>query len=1117
LSNPDSPGPYWQESAGPGRRGARSGRGGEGPYDRARGSGRPAADGNGRSSGSGQRAGNGRPAGTGNGAGRYGRPDGNGTAPSQYDRPAGTGSGADRYGRPPGNGWGSSRPDRGSARDMGGSDDPRGARHGRRRAGGAVKRDGEAGGGSGVGSELRARLGLGKGSRDAADARDLNAPVARNARPGGWSDDGARSSGWDSRSVPGSRNNGGRPAPAADGRGQGGPGGRPTRGPRADEELRARLGLRSEPGRGTGRGPGRSAAGAGGNGYGGAYGYGGSNGFSGDPGDVSDYRAPGGRRGATALRERGTAGFTDTRTRGPRRASGYADGSGPGDGGGGQRTRRKGSWWRHWTWRKAIAVAAGAGAVMMLLIVAAVVYLYAKTQIPTEVSEAALQQSSTVYFSNGKTQVGTFTADGIDRQMLTSGQIPSVMKNAIIAAEDRHFYTEGGISVSGILRSAYEDLKGGGNLQGGSTLTEEFVKNYYTTIGSSRTVSTKLKEIFISIKLSHEESKDWILTQYLNTVPFGDNAYGVAAAAQIYFGEPAANLTVSQAAMLAAMVNEPGFFNPDPSAGAAYQALVARWQYVMTNMVRDGAISQAQANAQTFPKVTGGNALATGWTGYRGYIMQAVRTELKSTYGYSQTDMDSLGLKIVTTFSLQKMNALYRAVDQNLAQMKADGHALPTYAHVGALLEQPGTGAILAEYGGPSYSAPNCLKIKCEYDMAMESRNLVGSSFKPYVLATAVKEGMDVQNSVLNAIEPMCVPPDTMPMTFSTQTTNCPPGWFPVNINGEQMGPINVTQAAAQSSDPAFEDLIHRAGTQATINMAKAFGVNVGPASLGGSGLQNKVGQVGMALGTASLTVEEQATTFATLAADGEYATPHVIAQITQNGNNIALKITHRQVLNAAQAADVDYALSFDTIDGTAEAQGQLNPLRPVIGKTGTTDQAQSAFFIGAIPQYSLAVGMFTNSQNEQPGGESLNILPQLVGNQTGGYGGAWPTAIWRTYMQNEFSTLPILPLPTPDYVGFTKWDQVPTQHHKPKPQHNPNPNQNQNQCPPGQHHVFGVCIGGGNPNPNPTPTNPNPTPSPTPSPTPTRGPFGGGTEATAAVPLAEDPTTTVVRPPDSG
>ena len=1025
MSNPDSPGPYWQEPAG------------EDPY-----------------------------------------------RDEPYSRPAGNGRRS-----------GGNRSSNGSSGN--GYADQGGAQYGRRRTGPARS------GGSQTEADLRARLGLSNGAPDSARASTGNPARGLYATPAGGPDGQGQRYDRGPRSGAGPRSNGGR---AASGNGQRG---RRSGGSQTEADLRARLGLGN--GNGAPAAPSGNGNGYGGNGngYGGAHGYGAGNGFGGE--EVGGYAAPGGRRGATALRERG-ADLLDSRTSGPRRARGYADGGGSGGGrGGGPGTRRKGSWWRHWTWRKALATFAGTFAFFMLLIVAAVVYLYGKTQVPTDVSFAAVQQSSTVYYSNGKTQLGTFTANGIDRQMLTSGQIPAVMKNAMIAAEDRHFYTEGGISISGIVRSAYEDLKGGGNLQGGSTLTEEFVKNYYATVGTSRTVSTKLKEIFISIKLSHEESKDWILTQYLNTVPFGNNAYGIGAAAQIYFDEPASKLTISQSAMLAAMVNQPGFFSPDPKAGDAYNALVSRWQYVLTNMVRDGAITQAEANAQKFPAVNEGQGLAASYTGFRGYIMQAVENELHSTYGYSVTQIETGGLKIVTTFNLKDMRGLYQAVNQNLAQMKADGQKLPNYAHVGALLEQPGTGNILAMYGGASYTAANCAKVDCQYNMATESRNLVGSSFKPYVLATAVKEGMDVQDSTLNAIEPMCVPPDSQPMTFSTKTTNCPAGWFPVNINGENMGPISVVTAAAQSSDPAFEDLIHRAGTAQTIAMAKAFGVNVASTKQGGSGLAGKIGQVGMALGTASLTVEEQATTFATLAAGGRYATPHVIKQLTQNGNNVPLKITYRQVLNAAQAADVNYALSFDTINGTAAAQGQLNPNRPTIGKTGTTDFAQSAFFIGAIPQYSLAVGMFTNQQNELPNGQSLNILPQLVGNQTGGYGGAWPTAIWRTYMNNEFATLPIANFATPDYAGFTKWNQVPPQPKKPKKQ---NPNPNQNQCPNGQHRVFGICVGGTNPvNPNPNPTNPvNPTPTPTVSTPPVQG-----TEAAGAVLLAEEPTTTAARRPGGG
>ena len=954
----------------------------------------------------------------------YDRGDHNGRPPGGGNgRPAANGSYGNGY--PPAGGPPAGGPPAGNGRPG----DPAGPPYGGRQPG-ADPRDR----GSQAGRDLRSRLGLSNGN---------------GAEAGG----------------PGPEmSNGGRAAPP-----RGGPGrraARGTRGARADAELRSRLGLPGAPG-----------------GHEGVNGYGPEgDGFD----DSVGYGTPRDARAGTALRDRGTARFTDpARTRGPRRA-GPADG-GPGDGGGGgPRTRRKGSWWRHWTWKKALAVVAGMAAGVMLLLVAVVVYAYEKTPIPTDISEAALQQSSTVYFSNGQ-PVGTFTADGIDRQMLASNQIPPVMKNAMVAAEDRHFYTEGGISVTGILRSAYEDLKGGGNLQGGSTLTEEFAKNYYATIGTSRTASTKIKEIFVSIKLSHEKSKDWIITQYLNTVPFGNNAYGVAAAAQLYFDEPALKLTVSQAAMLAAMVNQPSFFSPDPSAGAGYTALVARWRYVLANMVRDGALPQQEADAQTFPKVMTVNQLAASWQSYKGYIMAAVESELENTYGYTEQQIDTHGLKITTTFNERLMNALYQAVDQNLAAMKADGQPLPNYAHVGAVLEKPGTGAILAMYGGPSFSARNCVKINCQWNMALQNREQVGSSFKPYVLATAVAEGMDVQDSILNGIEPMCVPPDSslaLQDTLSTETTNCPPDWFPVNIAGENSGPLSVPKAAAISSDPAFEDLIHKAGTQATINMAKAFGVNTadGPQ---GSGLQSKVHEVGLALGIASLTVEEQATTFATLANDGEYVTPHVIAQITENQNGttatVPLKITRRQVLSPQAAADVDFALSFDTSQGgTAFPNGVLNPSRPTIGKTGTTDDEQSAFFLGAIPQYSFAVGMFTNEQNGQPGGESLALLPSVNG-QPSGNGGNWPATIWQTYMQDEFAGLPIEPLPTPDYTGFTMWNQVPPQP-KPKPKAKPNP------CLPGHRH-FGLCP------PTGLPTPPNPGPVPTP-------PFGGilGANAVGAV-----------------
>ncbi len=718
---------------------------------------------------------------------------------------------------------------------------------------------------------------------------------------------------------------------------------------------------------------------------------------------------------------------------------------------------------------------------MMVSAVAVVAVAYSHTPVPTAISEAAIQQSSVVYFSNGKSQVGTFST-GTNRQMLTSSQIPQVLKQAVIAAEDRHFYSEGGISPTGIMRAAYEDLTGG-QFQGGSTITQQFARNYYAAIGTSQTLSRKVKEIFVAIKLSHEKSKDWILTQYLNTIFLGNNAYGVGAAAQTYFGKPASQLNVAQSAMIAAMINEPGFFDPTPHT-PGYAPLVARWKYVLGNMVRDGAITprqQARAEAK-FPKIAKGQ-LNSGWTGYRGYIMAAVEAELQNRYHYSTRQIFTGGLKIVTTFSQPLMRALYQTVAQEKRAMAAGGRALPAYAHIGAVLQQPRTGAILAMYGGPNYglTGRHCKRIDCQYDMALQSRNQVGSSFKPYVLATAVTQGMNVQTSVLNGFAPLWIPPDSTPadrMTLSSTARPADPvGWYNLPDPSENYGPITVAKAAAVSSNSAFADLAHRVGTANIVKMARAFGVDAKA-----SGLDNEIGGVGMALGQASLTVAEQANTFSTLAAGGVDTTQHVISKITSaTGAVVPRKIVRNSVLEPGQAADVDYALSFDTQPGgTAYPNATMSDGRPIIGKTGTTNTAQSAFFIGGIPQYTLAVGIFTQNQSDH----TSQTLNGLGGLSQGGFGGTWPAMIWHSFAEKEFARLPVRQFPAPPFTG-SKWVQVlpppKHQHHQHHPVPTPVPTQVPAPTPsPTCSHLFGH----GCP---PSPTTPAPTPTiPTPNPTPT-------------------------------
>ncbi len=508
---------------------------------------------------------------------------------------------------------------------------------------------------------------------------------------------------------------------------------------------------------------------------------------------------------------------------------------------------------------------------------------YAATPLPSAVSQAALQQNSIVYFGNGTSVVGTFGST--NRQLLTSSQIPVVLRNAVLAAEDRHFYTEGGVSPTGMLRATYNDLTGG-SIQGGSTITQQFVRNYYANVGTRQTVPRKLKEIFVSMKLARQKSKSWILTQYLNTIYLGNGAYGVGAASQLYFGVPAAQLSVAQAAAIAAIIQSPGFY--PTSAPGGHQALIARWHYVLNGMVTMGTLSPQQAATQKFPTFTGGRQLGNGWNGYDGYIMQAVQNELLTTYGYTQSQINNGGLRIITTFDKGKMAALYRAVQENVRLMKEGGRSLPWYAHVGAVLEKPGTGAIVAMYSGPGYNAAHCAKVKCQFDMALQNREQVGSSFKPYVLAAAREQGMSVQTSVLDGYSPICVPADTSPMVYSARvaspTSPCPPSVGPgaFNVSNDQgdgsLGPVDVQVATAASLNTAYTDLLHRVGTQKVIDLAGQFGVNTGNYP-NGSGLESMRNQVGIALGQGSLTVEEQATMFNTLANKGEYITPHVIGR----------------------------------------------------------------------------------------------------------------------------------------------------------------------------------------------------------------------------------------------
>jgi membrane peptidoglycan carboxypeptidase len=797
---------------------------------------------------------------------------------------------------------------------------------------------------------------------------------------------------------------------------------------------------------------------------------------------------------------------------------------GPG-GPGGRRPAAPRSWWRTWTWKKALIFGGVSFGGLVIVFFLAGFIGYSMTSIPAALASAQ-QQNSIVYYSDGTTEMGTIGTT--NRTDLSLNQIPATMQDAFIAAEDKNFYHEGGVSPTGILRATLDDVaSSGGSLNGGSTLTQEFVRNYYG-LGLQQTASRKIKEIFLSEKLADTKSKQWILNSYLNMVYLGDNSYGVEAASQTYFGEPASKLTISQDALLAGLPQQPSTY-PLPEFKSA---LKARWSYVLAQMVRNGYITQAQANAQKFPTLLTWADPSRGEMASRinpassadpwePYILAAVENELGAD-GVTQSELDAGGLKIVTNVSLAAEKAMYSAVNNTLSSsnLEANGSqysTLPSWALTGAEVQDPQTGAITALYPGKgqNQSASECAANDCDQDTALYHFEQVGSSFKPYVVAAAVQQGMNVQSSVMDTSSYACIaPPSEGSTTISQPVTEamykqasangaggnyppCPNGYFPEeNDAGEQIGQQNVAtgtgafagadyakdtvqDALAQSSNVAFTDLIHRTGTLSAVHIAEEVGASPTyfPSSI--------TNTVGTALGEADMSVNNQASLVAMLADNGTYHTAHIVKswQDTTGGVTHTPTVKSTQVLTPAQASQVQYAMEKTTVDGTAKGLVQLSEDgQQVIGKTGTTTSNHSGFFIGATPKFAMAVGMFTTSSSNSS--QDLGLL------DSSDAANIYPTMIWNAFANAEYPNADQGNFETLDTTGTTAWNMLgnlPKSSPKPKTSKSPSPKK----CKNGGGGILGLggnngnCTGTAAPTTAP-PTGPGTQPSQQPSSTPT-------------------------------
>ncbi|MHB1740219.1 MAG: transglycosylase domain-containing protein, partial [Actinomycetes bacterium] len=625
------------------------------------------------------------------------------------------------------------------------------------------------------------------------------------------------------------------------------------------------------------------------------------------------------------------------------------------------------------TWRGTLLTVLGVGLVVALAGLGAFLYLYQHITIP-DPNSSAIAQTTIVTYNDGHTELGRF--GGTNRVVVPLSDVPVPVREAVLAAEDRTFYTNPGFSLKGIVRAAINDAQGR-PLQGGSTITEQYVKNNYLT--DRQTITRKIKEFVIALKVARELPKDKILADYLNTVYYGRGAYGIQTAAQSYFGVNATQLTVAEGAVLASLINAPSALAPE----SALPALTARWAYVLDGMVTQGWLTPAQRAALRFPTIRPVR-ISSQYGGTNGYLLSTVRAELLNL-GFTNQQIDQGGLKVVSTFSQQAQQAAVAAVEQNRPTISASG------VHEGLAAVVPGTGAVLAMYGGSNY-------VTRPFNDATQGAPQAGSTMKAFTLSAAFEQGIGL-NSYFDGNSPLQLP-------------GSPPVHNEFNTN---YGKVSLLTATEQSINTAFVQLTMKIGPQNVYDAAIRAGI---PKSAPGL-LPN----ARITLGTAAVTPVQLADGYATVAAQGIYAPWHTVDEVfAANGG-----VLYRAPANATRAfspqvtANVTYLLSNVVQHGTGTAALALG--RPAAGKTGTAGN-RSAWFVGFTPQLATAVGFYRGSGTASLSG--VGGLPTF-------FGADYPARTWTAFMQGALAGQPVLGFPAPVSMG-TPVDLAPTPTPSPSP-----------------------------------------------------------------------------------
>lgn len=604
--------------------------------------------------------------------------------------------------------------------------------------------------------------------------------------------------------------------------------------------------------------------------------------------------------------------------------------------------------WRRWipSWRQTLGgFLASFGLSTLFLVVA-----YAATDIPDNLNTYATQQDNVYFWADGTPMART---GWVQRQAMPLEDIPEHVRSAVLAAENASFYSDPGISFEGLTRALFRTL-GQGETQGGSTITQQYVKNVY--LNQDQTLSRKFEEAMIALKLDNEMSKDEILEGYLNTSWYGRGTYGIQRAAQAYYGKDVSKLNASESAFLASLLKGAGLF--DPTLGAANrERAVERWSWTLDRMVEIGELSpQERAKYRTFPEPLKSNPLYD--TGEQSdYLVELAAQYAKKNAKISDREFDLGGYEIHTTFDKKRENLLTDAVTKARKKAQKDHPKAAKTAHYGAA-SIAADGRILAVYGGPDHR-------KQGYNESNATTVPAGSAFMPFVYAAGLEHGVrktrDGERTPVTG-ETVYNGDDEVPVT-----TPEGPYWdrggrkvSARNDGGKSYGQISLRRALALSVNTPFMQL----GMDTGLDKVRATAVAAGL-------LPSSIGARVPALSTGSSTPSaiRMAGGYATFAADGLHTEPYSVRRITHNGHKVALtKPRTRRAMGADTAREVQAALA----DAFREAHPEDAPATAeVAGKAGTTEDSVAAWYVGTAKKVSTAVVVYRIDL-----GKSLEPLP---------------------------------------------------------------------------------------------------------------------------------------------